>query len=79
MTNPSNAVEKPATGCGCGYGTPPPDSECPVGENLWNAVLDAYQRYIRRWPDEDASRELHAIRDYRTTWEAWRAHVEDSG
>lgn len=77
MTNPTNAVEKPATGCGCQPAIPAADGRwCEEGTRLWDAVLDAYQRYIRRWPYGTGREELRATKDYGAAWKAYRAHIE---
>lgn len=79
MTNPTNAVEKPATGCECHPAIPAADGRwCEKGMRLWNAVIDAYQRYIGRWPYETGNDELRGIRDYRAAWREFQRHMEAS-
>lgn len=65
MTTPTNTVEKPATGCGCdplGSG-----QECPEATRLWEKSEAAWRR-VRR------GKALG--QEYRTAFDAYRAHVE---
>lgn len=65
MTNPSNAVEKPATGCGCNL----KGKLCPEGERLYQATAAAWRRM----------RSGKALRaEYEQACEPYRAHVEAS-
>lgn len=76
-TNPSNAVEKPATGCGWGCHVAA-DVRCPTGMRLWDEVEAAYRRYIDGWPYATGREELRATKDYAGAYRAYRAHVEAS-
>lgn len=61
----TNAVEKPATGCGCVRGV----TLCPEAQRLWLETSAAYETACRRdwWRDYDRLRQ------------AYRAHVEAAG
>lgn len=68
MTNPSNAAEKPSTGCGCGDIWP-----CPEALRLRGAWLDAHRHCA------DAKVAWLRAQKEATIAQAWyRAHVEAS-
>lgn len=66
MTNPSNAVKKPATGCGCGH----VGSRCQEALRLHHAVVSADIRLGRAEDEIEA-----ANAEFDRAEDAYRAHV----
>lgn len=73
MTNPTNAVEKPATGCGCVIANTDASVLCPSGRRLHAATGEAWRRYEEASAGDAVA---YAWLDYKNAREAWRTHVE---
>lgn len=76
MTNPSNAVEKPATGCGCKRNMYGKVDMCPEGRRLSRVALQEAERATQMWGRCALSDE--EWKDFDTAYHAWRAHIEAS-